>query len=573
MASAGRASFDYDYIVVGSGFGGSVSAHRLTEKGYRVAVMEQGRRWAPGDFPKTNWSTSRWIWKPEVGLKGFFSLRPFKHVLILHGCAVGGGSITYANTLLEPPEKVWDMGSWAGLADWKNEMPAHYATASRMLGVVENKLLGPADKLLQKVADANGIGDTFYRTRVGVFQEPDGSLGGKTYPDPYFGGEGPERTTCIACGGCMIGCRFGAKNTLDLNYLYLAEKHGARVYAETKVIDVVPLGAADGSGGYEVRTVGTIGKARKEEARFTARGIVLAASALGTMELLFDLKDRGSMPNLSDQIGQRVRTNSESLIGVRILGSKEDLSRGVAIGSGIYVDEHTHIEATRYPAGSDSMYVLATLLAGGRPGFDRVRKWLGVILTMLVKNPLKLVRLITPFGASKQGVIFLCMQALEGHIDMRWTRPWFRPFGKKSLATTGPKVPTYIPAANDFAEKFAKMTGGTAMNMLTEILVDVPTTAHILGGCTMGPTPDHGVIDSRNRLFGYVNAYVCDGSAVSANLGVNPSLSITALTERSMSYLPAKADATWADAPVVEPGAHLGTEPWMVATEAGQQSR
>ena len=564
------AAFDYDYIVIGSGFGGSVSALRLAEKGYRVGVMEQGRRWKPGDFPKTNWSTARWIWKPEAGLKGFFSLRPFKHVLILHGCAVGGGSITYANTLLEPPEKVWKMGSWAGLADFEREMPAHYATASRMLGVTENKLLGPADELLRDVANEIGIGDTFYRTRVGVFQEEDGSLGGKKHPDPYFGGEGPERTSCVACGGCMIGCRFGAKNTLDLNYLYLAEKRGARVYAETKVVDVKPLGSADGSDGYEISTVGTIGKARKHRQRFTARGVVFAASALGSMELLFDLKDRGSMPRLSDQIGKRVRTNSESLIGVRVLGAKDDLSRGVAIGSGVYVDEHTHVEATRYPAGSDSMYVLSTLLTGGRPGFDRARTWVSVVLKMLATNPVKLARLLAPFGASKEGVIFLCMQALEGHIDMTWTKSWLRPFGRKGLATTGDKVPTYIPAANDFAEKFAKIAGGTPMNMLTEILLDVPTTAHILGGCTMGPTAQTGVVDGRNRVFGYENAYVCDGSMVAANLGVNPSLSITALTERAMSFIPPAGAPALHDAAVATPKTPTGPEPAMVPMEAAQ---
>ena len=237
--------WDFDFIVIGSGFGGSVTAHRLVEKGYRVAVMEMGRRWTPENLPRTSWSIHRWFWRPNLALRGFFNMRYFRHVTILHGCAVGGGSITYACTLLQPPDKVWDYGSWQGLAEWKAEMPQHYATASRMLGVTENKILGPADRLLKKVADATGIGDTFYRTHVAIFQSPEGEPGGQTFPDPYFGGEGPERTTCKACGGCMMGCRHGAKNTLDQNYLYLAEKHGAKVFAETRVVDVKPLNGHD----------------------------------------------------------------------------------------------------------------------------------------------------------------------------------------------------------------------------------------------------------------------------------------------------------------------------------------
>src|SRR5579864_7396010 len=245
-------SFDFDFIVIGSGFGGSVSAHRLTEKGYGVAVMEMGRRWTPETLPRTSWSIHRWFWRPQLGLRGFFNMRFFRHATIFHGCAVGGGSITYAGTLLPPPDKVWENGSWAGLADWKTEMPRHYQTALRMLGVIENRILGPADHVLKRAARAAGVGHTFYRTQVAVFQPPEGEAGGKTYPDPYFGGEGPERTTCIGCGGCMMGCRFNAKNTLDKNYLYLAEKRGARVFAETRVVGVSPInGQADGSDGYE----------------------------------------------------------------------------------------------------------------------------------------------------------------------------------------------------------------------------------------------------------------------------------------------------------------------------------
>ncbi len=541
--------YDFDFIVIGSGFGGSVSAHRLTEKGYRVAVMEMGRRWLADDLPRTSWSIHRWFWRPQLALRGFFNMRFFRHVTILHGCAVGGGSITYAATLLRAPDKIWDNPSWKALADWRSEMPHHYATAERMLGVTENKILGPSDLLLKRVAEAAGVGDTFYRTHVAMFQAPEGEPGGTTFPDPYFGGEGPQRTTCIACGGCMMGCRHGAKNSLDMNYLYLAEKHGAGIFPETKVVDVRPLGGAvDGSCGYEVHTIRSTAWLRHRPRRFTCRGVVFSASALGTMELLFHLKDNGSLPAVSDHLGRHVRTNSESLIGVRIPDCQDDLSKGVAIGSGVYIDEHTHIEAVRYPAGSDTMSLLSTMLTGGRPGRTRIVRWLANVARALLLHPWKTLRLFRPWGWARESVILLCMQALEGHIEMRWERPWFWPF-RKFLVSRGDKVPTYIPRANEFAEKFAALTGGAAMSMLPEILFDVPGTAHCIGGCVIADSRARGVVDHRHRVFGYRNLYICDGSVVAANLGVNPSLTITALAERAMSFIPPAGDTSWNDMP------------------------
>jgi len=529
---------DFDFIVIGSGFGGSVAAHRLTEKGYRVAVMEMGRRWTPENLPTTSWQIWRWIWRPEVGLRGFFNIEPFRHVVILHGCAVGGGSITYANTLLVPKDAIWDNGPWAGLASWKTEMPSHYETALRMLGVVENRILGPADDILKRAAEAAGVGETFYRTKVAVFEPAEGEEGGRAAPDPFFGGEGPERATCIACGGCMMGCRYRAKNTLDQNYLYLAEKHGARVFAETRVVDVLPLnGKLDGSDGFAVDTVKSTAWLRRSPRRFTCRAVVFAASALGTMDLLFRLKEKGSLPAVSDRLGHGVRTNAESLIGVRIPGSRENLAKGVAIGSGMYLDQDTHIEAVRYPEGSDAIGLLATILTGGRPGRTRILLWLKNLLGSLLRHPLRTARCLHPFGFARESIILLCMQALDVHIAMRLGRPWFWPF-HKTLMSQGEPVPTYIPQANEFAAKLARLTGGTAMSMVTEILFNVPGTAHILGGCAMAGSPEEGVVDSRNRLFGYQNIYVCDGSVVAANLGVNPSLTICALTERAMNYIP-----------------------------------
>jgi len=429
--------FDFDFIVIGSGFGGSVSAHRLVEKGYKVAVMEMGRRWTPENLPRTSWSIHRWFWRPKLGLRGFFNMRLFRHATIFHGCAVGGGSITYAGTLLPPPDKVWSTGSWTGLADWNEEMPRHYATAARMLGVRENRILGPADHLLKKAAEAVGSGHTFYRTNVGIFQPAEGESSTQTFPDPFFGGEGPERTTCTACGGCIMGCRYGAKNTLDLGYLYLAERNGARVFPETKVVDVRPLdGTNDGNAGYEVRTVNSTAWIRRQPCRFTCRGVVFSASSLGTMELLFQLKEKGSLPAVSRQLGKHVRTNSESLIGARVPGCREDLSQGIAIGSGIYIDEHTHIEAVRYPGGSDTMSFLTTILTDGHPGPQRIALWLQNVLGSLLRHPLKSLRLFRPWGWARESVILLCMQAVDGHIEMSWERPWFWPI-RKMLVSRG----------------------------------------------------------------------------------------------------------------------------------------
>jgi cholesterol oxidase len=411
-----------------------------------------------------------------------------------------------------------------------------------MLGVTENRIMGPADDILQHAAEEHGAGKTFYRTRVAVFEGPEGDAPGTTYPDPYFGGEGPERASCIGCGGCMMGCRYRAKNTLDQNYLYLAEKHGAQVFAETKVVDVRPLdGSADGSKGYEVFTVPSTvlhGGGRS----FTCRSVVFAASALGTLDLLFRLKEKGSLPGISGQLGNRVRTNCESLIGVRVPG-REDLSNGIAIGSGFYLDEHTHIEATRYPAGSDAMGLLATVLTGGEPGRKRILLWLKGLVSSLLRHPIRTTRILHPFGWARESIILLCMQTLDGHISMRLGRPWFWPF-RRVLRSHGKRIPTFIPQANEFARKLARAIGGTPMSMVTEILFDVPGTAHILGGCPMAGSAEQGVVDARNRVFGYQNLYVCDGSVIAANLGVNPSLTICALAERAMSQIPSASAAS-----------------------------
>ncbi|HZW11834.1 MAG TPA: GMC family oxidoreductase [Noviherbaspirillum sp.] len=542
---------DYDFIVIGSGFGGSVSALRLAEKGYRVAIIEQGRRWTPDNLPRSTWSLSRWMWRPALGLRGFFSMQFFKHVVVLHGNAVGGGSITYANTLLVPPDKVWRDGSWAALNDWERVMPAHYATAQRMLGVTTNRIIAPADLRLKEMAKAVGAEDRFYPTQVGVFFGKEGDAPGTVYPDPFFGGKGPQRASCNGCGGCMVGCKLGAKNTLDKNYLYLAEKQGAELFAETKVLDVRPLnGKEDGADGYEIDVVSLAKGTSKRKRRITCRGVVFAASSLGTQELLFRAKDRGSLPRISDALGKHVRTNAESLIGIRFPGSKVDLSKGIAIGSGLYVDEHTHIETTRYPSGSDTMGLLSTVMTLGRPGWTRPFTWIVTLSKLLLTRPVTTLRLLSPFGFARETMIFLCMQTLDDHLTMQLKRRWFWPFTKQ-LTTLGKKIPTFIPAANDFAVKAAKATGGFPMTSVTEILLDVPTTAHCMGGAAIARSRAEGVCDAKNRVFGYRNMYICDGSMLGANLGVNPSLTITALAEHAMSHIPAADKQTW-DATGVE---------------------
>ena len=526
---------DFDYVVVGSGFGGSVSACRLAEKGYSVGVVEMGKRWTAKDFPKTTWNLWRWIWRPGLKLFGFYDMRPFKHVVILCGNAVGGGSITYANTMLVPPTSVWAEGSWKGLAAWREDMPAHYATAQRMLGVTRNPILRDADHMLKKMADDQGVGHTFYPTDVAVYFGKEGEAPGTEHPDPYFDGKGPPRASCTGCGGCMVGCRFNAKNTLDKNYLYFAEQHGAKILDETRVIDIVPIGATDGSEGYRITTERSTAWLFKQRKTITARHVVIAASALGSMDLLLRLKLRGSLPNVSDRLGHDVRTNSESLIGVRFPGSKLDMSQGIAIGSGIHIDQFTHIEATRYSRGSDVLGLLATMLVTGK-GWRRIAAWWWNAL----RHPVKFVRAGWPFGFARQTLIFLVMQTIDATLRFQLRRRWFWPFSRL-LCSAGERIPTNIPVANAFAEKAAAKFGGIAITSNTEILFDLPMTAHCIGGCVMGADATQGVIDSQHRVFGYQGLYVVDGAAVGANLGVNPSLTITALAERAMTFIPTKS--------------------------------
>jgi cholesterol oxidase len=533
--------FDFDWLVVGSGFGGSVSALRLSEKGYSVGVLECGRRFADDEFPRATADLKRYFWNPRLGMKGIFRLTTFKDVAVVSGCGVGGGSLGYANTLYVPPKAFFEDRQWAEMADWESALSPHYAEAQRMLGVVENPYEDPADQLLRELGEELGVGDTYQRTPVGIFF----GEAGKTVPDPFFGGEGPDRTGCELCGRCMVGCPHGAKNTLVKNYLYFAEKHGAQVTPERTVIDIRPLGSPDGRDGYEVESVRSGAWLRKERRVQRARGVVVSAGPLGTNKLLQRCRVKGSLPHISPRLGELVRTNSESILAVTVPEDyPEDLVKRVAITSSIYPDAHTHIETVTYGDDGDSMHRLNTLLVGDGTRVTRPLKLLGQILA----HPKRLGQVMFPKHWSRRTIILLVMQTLDNAIALRPHKGPLGTFWLKTEQDPERPIPTFIPIANKTAEWFAKRTGGIAQSSVTEALFNIPTTAHILGGAVIAPDPGRGVVDARQRVFGYENLLVCDGSAIPANVGVNPSLTITALAEHAMSHLPAKGAGEASDA-------------------------
>jgi cholesterol oxidase len=530
MAEA-RGGFDFHWLIVGSGFGGSVSALRLSEKGYSVGVLECGRRFADHEFPRSTADLKRYFWNPRLGMKGIFRLTTFKDVSVVSGCGVGGGSLGYANTLYVPPKAFFEDRQWSEIKDWESALAPHYAEAQRMLGVVENPHEDPADQLLRELGEELGVGDTYKRTPVGIYF----GEAGETVSDPYFGGEGPDRTGCHLCGRCMVGCLHGAKNTLVKNYLYFAEKHGAQVMPERTVVDIRPIGAADGSEGYEVESVRSGAWLRKDRRVQRARGVVVSAGPLGTNRLLQRCRLEGSLPRISARLGELVRTNSESILTVTVPeGYQDDLIKRVAITSSIYPDPNTHIETVTYGDDGDSMHRLYTLLTGDGTRLTRPLKLLGQIL----RHPRRLIKVLFPKHWSRRTIIILVMQTLDNAIALR---PRKGPFGSFWLQTEQDPErpnPTFIPIANQAAEWFAKRTGGIAQSALTEALFNIPTTAHILGGAVIAPDPGQGVVDAGQRVFGYENLLVCDGSAIPANVGVNPSLTITALAEHAMSGIP-----------------------------------
>ncbi|MCA8925445.1 MAG: GMC family oxidoreductase [Planctomycetes bacterium] len=519
--------FDYDYVIVGSGFGGSVSALRLVEKGYRVLMLEQGRRFRREDFPKSNWDLRRFLWVPRLNWRGLFKMSFLPHVTVLSGVGVGGGSLVYANTLPTPKDDFFAAPSWGGLADWKAELEEHYATARRMLGSTPCPFTTEPDRVLAEVAADLGKSADFHRTEVAVyFGQP-----GKAVADPYFGGQGPARTGCTACGGCMLGCRVGAKNTLDQNYLYLAERRGLELRADTQVTWVKPLPG----GGYELRA-----RERRRRGRVVrARNVIFAGGVMGSVKLLLKLKaSPDGLPQLSDALGRFVRTNSEALLAVTTPRRDLDLSKGVAITSILHTDPHSHLEPCRYPAGSGFFRLLAAPHVNGASVAVRLARMAGAFF----KHPLKLLRAALVPDFARSTMILLYMRTLEGHLRMKLGRRLVTG-GRLGLTTTleeGPAPAASIPEATELAERVAEKLDGIPQSLVMETVLGIPTTAHILGGCCMGADASQGVIDARHRVFGYDGLYVIDGSTISANPGVNPSLTITALAERAMSLIPPK---------------------------------
>ncbi len=516
----------YDVIVIGSGFGGSVTALRLSEKGYNVAVLESGKRFDKGDFPKTNWNLRKFFWFPRFGMRGIQRLTLLKDVLVLSGAGVGGGSLVYANTLYEPHDAFYADDAWGDIADWKNELRPFFDQAKRMLGAVSHPTTTPSDLVMKDIAAHFGVEDTFQPTPVAVYF----GEAGKEAADPFFGGVGPDRTGCVTCGGCMVGCRFDAKNTLDKNYLYLAEQAGTVVYPESQATDVQPRPG----GGYTVYTERPGAWIRKHRRQFTADQVVFSAGALGTTRLLLELRER-SLPNLSAQVGRAVRTNSEALLGATSRTRDVDYSEGVAITSSIHPEPHTHIEPVRYPAGSNAMGLLATILVDGGGRVPRQLRFVGQV----IRHPVRFLRSLSVRRWSQRSIILLVMQSLDNRINLQLKKGRLGTRLRSSQDESTPN-PTYIPIANEAARVAAKSINGYPSSAVNEVLLDVPTTAHIIGGSPIGVSAASGVIDPYHRVFGHEGLHVADGSALPANLGVNPALTITAMTERAMAYWPVK---------------------------------
>jgi cholesterol oxidase len=531
MTSTRTSDFDYDWLIIGSGFGGSVSALRLSEKSYRVGVLECGKRFRDEDYAKSTWNIRRYLWMPFLGLRGILRMTLFKDIFILSGAGVGGGSTVYANTLYRAKPEYFDNEQWNDLEDWQSKLTPFYDVAEKMLGVNIVPHENPSDGLLKDVARHFNAEDTFQRTPVAVFFGDEG----EEVDDPYFDGQGPKRTGCTKCGACMVGCRVGAKNTLLKNYLWFAEKMGAVVHAERQVVDIQPLGAADGSEGYRVTTERPGAWFNKKRRVFTCKGLVMSAGALGTNTLLAQCKHSSSLPGISGQLGELVRTNSESILAVTLPDESIPVWNSVAIGASIHVDADTHIEFVTYGEKGDFMGYNFTLLTGAGTRVTRPLILLGNIL----RHPIRFLKSLLPMGWSRRTVIFLVMQTLDNAIAFRTKRKLIGKGVKLVTAQDQEKPnPTYIDIANKSAAFLAEKTGGTPQSMVFEAVANIPSTAHILGGAVIGRDSKSGVIDKNHSVFGYKNMFICDGSAIPANPGVNPSLTITAMSERAMSKIP-----------------------------------
>ncbi|WP_028933176.1 GMC oxidoreductase [Pseudonocardia spinosispora] len=525
--------YDYDVLVIGSGFGGSVTALRLSEKGYRVGILEAGRRFTPDTYPKTSWDVRKFLWAPRLGCFGIQRIHLVRDAVVLAAAGVGGGSLVYANTLYQPLNAFYTDPQWAHITDWRSELAPYYDQATRMLGVTDNPVTTEADRVMKEIADEMGVGDTFHTTPVGVFFGGPDTPPGTTVADPFFGGVGPSRQTCIGCGSCMTGCPHGAKNTLDKNYLYLAEQHGAEVHPLTTVTTVRSLS----DGGYAVDTARTGRSPRRSRNRrtFTAEQVVFAAGTYNTQKLLHRMRDSGVLPRISARLGMLTRTNSEAILGAKARRVDVDYSKGVAITSSFHPDEHTHIEPVRYGKGSNAMGLLQTALTDGDKPYPRFFSW----VREMVSSPRQLAALSVRHW-SERTIILLVMQTLDNSITVSGRTRLGR-FSLTSKQGHGEPNPTWIPAGNEAARRVAEKIDGIPGGTVGEI-ANIPMTAHFIGGCAIGDSPETGAIDPWHRLYGHPGLHVVDGSAISANLGVNPSLTITAQAERAMAFWPNRGE-------------------------------
>ncbi len=531
-------AFDFDQIIIGSGFGGSVSALRLSEKGHKVLVLEKGKRREDKDFPETNLDLKNYLWEPKLGMKGTLQMSYTSKAIILHGAGVGGGSQVYANVHLIPDDKVFQSPSWTKTRDdWKDTLAPYYALAQRMLGTTKNNYTNIADDTLKKVAESMGYGDSYQTVNTGVVFPQEDKEQGKTIKDPYFSGDGPDRATCKFCSSCMIGCRDNAKNTLTKNYLYFAERNGVEIRPDSEVKRIEPIdnnGIKDGSSGYIVTI---IDKTNKREYTIRSRGVVLSAGVMGTVPMLLRMRDQfKTLPNISSLLGQKVRTNSETLTTAN--NTKHTIHDGVTISSMINVDDDTTMEVNRFRKGSDAAWLLlpyVPMVSGA--GFMRFMKFLGNTLL----HPIKTFKVFYYKGKAEKSILFLVMQKSEAFIHFEWRRKWYRLF-RKDISAVQNKDDTPLkvifPKAEEATKRFAEILGGEPGSALPEILLNTPFTAHIISGVAIGKDKVNGVVDESGEVFGYKNLRVIDGSIVPGNLGVNPSLTITALSEFAMSKMP-----------------------------------
>ncbi len=517
---------DYDYIIIGSGFGGSVSAMRLSEKGYKVLVIEKGKWYHAKDFAKTNWNLRKWLWMPAIQFFGIMKMSVFRHLTIISGVGVGGGSLVYANTLPIPKSNFYKTGSWANLVDWETELSSHYQNALHMLGAARNPKMFDGEFELKALAKEIGKEADFENAQVGVFF----GEAGKKVSDPYFNGKGPERVGCTFCGGCMTGCRNNSKNSLDKNYLFLAQKNGAEILAEKEVVDVQPIDQEDGSTGYRiiVRSSTHLFKGKRS---YTSKGIVFSGGVLGTVKLLLKMKAK-SLPRLSDRLGHDIRSNNETLVSVSTMDKNKDVSKGIAIGSILHTDDNSHLEIVRYSEGSGFWRLLHLPYTTGKNTIVRIFK---MVLSFL-KAPLAYFKMYFVNSWSKSTVVLLFMQTLDSTLKFR-----VNVFGRiVSSVGIGKKPSPFIPESVELTKAYSAIAKGKPTSFALETIAGIPTTAHVLGGAVMGDDASNGVINKNNEVFGYQNMLVVDGAMISANPGVNPSLSITAIAERAMSQIPAK---------------------------------